>query len=55
VRVVFHKTMQVHFRLPSVGEQVAQEVQLQYNYVGKKDSETAVPAPASGGYTISIG
>ena len=56
IRVIYHKTMQVHFRLPTAVEQTSQELQVQYNYVEKKDSEPAAEpvVPSGGGYTISI-
>ena len=52
LRVVYHKTMQIHFRLPVVSEQAAQ-MQVQYNYVEK---EKAGPPKEGnpGGYSITI-
>ncbi len=57
LRVVYHKTMQVHFRLPTAAEQTSQELQVNYNYVEKTASDPASEpvAPSGGGYTISIG
>ena len=57
LRVVYHKTMQIHFRLPTATEQTSQELQVQYNYVEKKGGEPAAEpvVPSGGGYTISIG
>jgi len=49
LRVVYHKTMQVHFRLPT--KPVAQQVQVQYDYVEKKSSERT---STDIGYTISV-
>lgn len=50
LRVIYHKTMQIHFKLPQHEQPV--QMQLQYNLVeGRKTEE---PKPSSGsGYTIS--
>ena len=49
VRVIFHKTMQVHFRLPKV-KQVP--VQVQYDYVSTQSQQGEVTS--GGGYTFTI-
>lgn len=49
LRVIYHKTMQIHFNLPP--QQPAQ-MQLQYNLVESKKAAEAKPDSA-GGYTIN--
>ncbi len=48
LRVIYHKTIQVHFNLP----QQPVQVQLQYNLLENKKAEKPKPE-STGGYTIS--
>lgn len=53
MRVVHHKTVQIHFRLPQV--QAAPQTQLQVNYTTPQSStQEEVKPPTSGGYSYSI-
>ncbi len=52
VRVVFHKNIQIHFRLPKKKTRVAAAT-VQYNYTEKKKEEESTPEKKNGGYTIT--
>lgn len=52
VRVVFHKNIQIHFRLPKK-KPVKKTMSVQYNYVEKKKEEPEKENKKSGGYTIT--
>ncbi|MEY3052432.1 MAG: hypothetical protein RLY31_2217 [Bacteroidota bacterium] len=51
MRVLYHKDIQIHFRLPNVPQKPTPPV-LQYEYVTRK--APSVPSPSSGSYTIRI-
>lgn len=58
VRVIYHKSIQIHFRLPAAQPLPAEPiaVAVQYNYVpSSKKEESPTPAGSTGGYTISWG
>ena len=53
LRVLYHKNIQIHFRLPVVQQQpVQQQVQYHFTTTPKKEKEE-VPKPA-GSYTVTI-
>jgi TonB family protein len=52
LRVIHHKTLQIHFRLPQA--QAAAQTELQVNYVTPESAPNEEQKPASGGYSYSI-
>ncbi len=53
LRVLYHKSIQIHFRLQEVKQQ-AGTAQVQYNYVPSPKKESEPEQKPSGGYTITI-
>jgi protein TonB len=56
LRVIHHKTMQIHFKLPKA--QAVAETQVQLNYVPKEETPASSEQPPSSGsysYSISLG
>ncbi len=51
LRVLYHKNIQIHFRLQEVQQLTAQ---VQYNYVPSPKKESEPEQKYSGGYTITI-
>ena len=51
IRVLFHKNIQIHFRLQEVRQQTAQ---VKYNYVTTSKKESKPEQKPSSGYTITI-
>ncbi len=57
LRVVYHKTIQIHFRLPQAAEPAAQ-LQLQYNYMTTATAPTpdaVEKKPGGYSYNVTIG
>jgi TonB family protein len=52
LRVVHHKTIQIHFRLPQA--QVAAQTEVEVNYVTPESPSNEEQRPSSGGYSYSI-
>lgn len=52
IRVVFHKNIQIHFRLPKK-KPVVPSAPVQYVYT-KKKKESETPESKNGGYTITL-
>lgn len=53
VRVQFHKTLRVHFRLPAEKTKPAPTNQVQYSYV-QKESDSGGDHSSGGGYTYTV-
>ena len=57
VRAIFHKNIQIHFRLPKqkAAQVQQQQQQVQYNYISKKEpKESSGQTGGSYGYNITI-
>lgn len=52
-RLVFHKTIQIHFRLPKQKPAVKQVSSIEYHYVSDKKKKEEARPKTSGGYTIT--
>ena len=55
LRVVHHKTIQIHFRLPQAPATVQTEVQLNYNTPETPAAESKKPPTSGYSYSISFG
>lgn len=59
LRVIFHKTMQIHFRLPLSTTQPTAPINLAYSYTAPAPEKAAEPAdkkpPSSFSYSLDIG
>ncbi len=53
LRVIYHKTIQIHFKLPQTPPQPA-AIQVNYNYVESKKKEKPEPNSEGSGYSITI-
>lgn len=57
LRVVFHKTMQIHFKLPAASAEAVVPINLTYNYTApeKADGPADKKPPSSFSYSLDIG
>lgn len=53
LRVIYHKTIQIHFKLPQTPAQPA-AIQVNYNYVESKKNEKPETNSEGSGYSITI-